>query len=193
MGVVLHYALLARAGLRARVVRPLLVRFLVPRGVVHASLVTFTRDPPMDERMSAMEREYGAAPTFFESIVDELRRWRACHWTVRLPQQRRCDAADRAFDQTTAPRDVGRDRRPGSGRGTDFPSPPLGRRSGRSRRRGGVRRADRGAAGASAGARARPSERVVEPGPRPEGHRARALGAAPEPNTQRSTTRRSCR
>lgn len=71
-GIVLHTALLARAGIRARVVRPLDPPFVVPERVVHASLVTFVFDPPMAERMEAMEQAYREAPGFFEGIVDEL-------------------------------------------------------------------------------------------------------------------------
>jgi hypothetical protein len=72
MGVVLHYALLAQAGIRARVVRPLDPPFLVPTGVAHASRVTLTFDPPISERMAAMAREYRESPAFFDNIVDDL-------------------------------------------------------------------------------------------------------------------------
>jgi radical SAM superfamily enzyme YgiQ (UPF0313 family) len=72
MGVVVHYALLARAGIRARVVRPIDSPFLVPPSAAHASLVTFTFDPSMDERMAAMENAYRVDPRFFDAMVDEL-------------------------------------------------------------------------------------------------------------------------
>lgn len=72
MGVVLHYALLAQAGIRARVVRPLDPPFLVPTGVAHASRVTLTFDPRIAERMAAMAREYRESPAFFDTIVDDL-------------------------------------------------------------------------------------------------------------------------
>lgn len=71
-GIVLHTALLARAGIRARVVRPLDPPFVVPERVNHASLVTFVFDPPMTERMDAMAQAYRETPGFFEGIVDDL-------------------------------------------------------------------------------------------------------------------------
>lgn len=71
-GIVLHMALLARAGIRARVVRPLEPPFVVPEPVNHASLVTFVFDPPMSERMDAMAQAYREAPAFFDNIVDVL-------------------------------------------------------------------------------------------------------------------------
>jgi hypothetical protein len=72
MGVVVHYALLAQAGLRARVVRPVDPPFFVPRATADASLRTLTFDPPLAERMAAMERAYREAPAFFDGMVDEL-------------------------------------------------------------------------------------------------------------------------
>lgn len=72
MGVVLHAALLGRAGISARVVRPIDPPFFVPEAALHASLVTFTLDPPMDERLSAMDRAAREAPGFFEGMVSEL-------------------------------------------------------------------------------------------------------------------------
>jgi hypothetical protein len=72
MGLVVHAALLGQAGMRARIVRPIDPPFLVPAGVMHASNVTMTRDPPIDHRMAAMDREYSADPAFFDGIVDEL-------------------------------------------------------------------------------------------------------------------------
>ena len=72
MGIVVHYALLAEAGIRARVVRPLDAPFSVPRAAAHASLVTFTFDPSVSERMAAMEAAYRAEPGFFDALVDEL-------------------------------------------------------------------------------------------------------------------------
>ncbi len=72
MGVVLHSALLAQAGIRTRVVRPLDAPFVVPEGVADASLVTFARDPTIDQRLAAMDREYATSPAFFDEMVDEL-------------------------------------------------------------------------------------------------------------------------
>jgi radical SAM superfamily enzyme YgiQ (UPF0313 family) len=72
MGVVLHHAMLADAGIRARVVRPLDPPFTVPDDVAHASLTTLTFDPPMGARLRAMSDAYDVGPTFFDSIVDDL-------------------------------------------------------------------------------------------------------------------------
>jgi radical SAM superfamily enzyme YgiQ (UPF0313 family) len=72
MGVVLHYASLARAGLQARVVRPLDPPFEVPPEVLHGSMVTFSLDPPMEERLGVMERAEAKHPEFFASLLDRL-------------------------------------------------------------------------------------------------------------------------
>lgn len=72
MGVVLHFGMLAEAGIRARVVRPIAPPFDVPDGVLQASLTTFVFDPAVEERMAAMEAAYAASPAFFDDIVDEL-------------------------------------------------------------------------------------------------------------------------
>src|SRR5262245_61816556 len=72
MGVVLHYALLAAAGIRARVVRPIGPPFAVPSEVLHASLVTFTFDPPLEDRLLALDRAYRTAPAFFDGMLAEL-------------------------------------------------------------------------------------------------------------------------
>ncbi|MFO0551555.1 MAG: radical SAM protein [Polyangiaceae bacterium] len=72
MGVVLHAALLARAGIRARVVRPIDPPFIVPRAVALASDLTFALDPSIEERLAAMERAYRETPSFFDGIVTEL-------------------------------------------------------------------------------------------------------------------------
>ncbi|MGZ3419705.1 MAG: B12-binding domain-containing radical SAM protein [Polyangiales bacterium] len=69
MGVVLHHTLLADAGMRARVVRPLDAPFEVPSDIGHATNMTLTFDPTMEERLGAMER---ATPAFFERVVDDL-------------------------------------------------------------------------------------------------------------------------
>src|SRR5262245_2338812 len=61
-GVVVHAALLAQAGLRARVVRPIDPPFVVPPGVMHASSLTLTFDPSIDARMATMDGEYAADP-----------------------------------------------------------------------------------------------------------------------------------
>lgn len=72
MGVVLHATLLKNAGLTVELVRPLAPPFMVPEPVQHASLVTFTFDPPMAERLAAMERADAAAPGFFSGLVDAV-------------------------------------------------------------------------------------------------------------------------
>ncbi len=72
MGVVLHYALLAEAGIVARVVRPLDPPFSLPELAAHASLVTFTFDPTLQDRLQAMAEAYAAAPAFFDQMVDAL-------------------------------------------------------------------------------------------------------------------------
>jgi anaerobic magnesium-protoporphyrin IX monomethyl ester cyclase len=72
MGIVLHAALLAEAGIRARIVRPLDPPFVVPGPIEHASLVTFIFDPPLSERLEAMVQAYRASPGFFDDIVDTL-------------------------------------------------------------------------------------------------------------------------
>lgn len=72
MGVALHAALLERAGMRARVVRPLAPPFDVPETVADASLRTFAFDPPMPARLEAMARAYEAEPAWFDRLVDEL-------------------------------------------------------------------------------------------------------------------------
>jgi hypothetical protein len=71
-GVVLHAALLAQVGLRARIVRPIDPPFVVPRGVMHASSMTLTFDPSIDARIAAIDAEYGTDSAFFDGIVDEL-------------------------------------------------------------------------------------------------------------------------
>src|SRR6185369_13514487 len=71
-GVVLHAALLAQVGVRARIVRPIDPPFVVPPGVMHASSVTLTCDPSMDARIAAMGDAYEADAAFFDGIVDEL-------------------------------------------------------------------------------------------------------------------------
>lgn len=72
MGVVLHHAMLAAAGIIARVVRPLDPPFTVPDDVAHSSLTTLTFDPPMAARLRAMSEAYETSPDFFDHIVDDL-------------------------------------------------------------------------------------------------------------------------
>lgn len=72
MGIVVHYAMLAEAGIRARVIRALDRPDATPKGVEDASLFTFLRDPSMDERMAAMDREYRATPAYFDGLVNDL-------------------------------------------------------------------------------------------------------------------------
>jgi radical SAM superfamily enzyme YgiQ (UPF0313 family) len=72
MGVVLHHAILARAGIRPRVVRLLDHLDSVPRGVLESSMFTFLRDPSMDDRLAAMAREQANTPAFFEGMLDVL-------------------------------------------------------------------------------------------------------------------------
>src|SRR5262249_61265611 len=69
MGVRSPSALLAQAGIRARGVRPIDPPFRVPPAIAHAQLVTFTFDPPLDQRLAAMA---AAEPEFFEGLVREL-------------------------------------------------------------------------------------------------------------------------
>lgn len=71
-GIVVHSALLAQSGIRARVVRPLEPPFVVPDMVTHASLQTFIFDPPMTERIDRMEQAYRSSPAFFDEMVDTL-------------------------------------------------------------------------------------------------------------------------
>ncbi|MBL8913007.1 MAG: radical SAM protein [Archangium sp.] len=70
MGVVLHATLLRNAGIDVEVLRLLNPPFAVPEPVQHASLVTFTFDPTMDERLELMERADAASPGFFDALVD---------------------------------------------------------------------------------------------------------------------------
>jgi hypothetical protein len=72
MGVVLHSALLAQAGVRARVVRPLEPPFVVPAAVMRASNVTMTFDPSMDERLATMAAAQAQEPRFFDALVEAL-------------------------------------------------------------------------------------------------------------------------
>ena len=72
MGVVLHAALLAEAGIRASILRPLDPPFLVPPSVAHASRLTLTFDPPLGERLQRMDAAARQWPRFFDAIVDEL-------------------------------------------------------------------------------------------------------------------------
>lgn len=72
MGVILHAAQLAQAGVRVRVVRPIDPPFAVPRAVLQASMTTFTRDPAAATRRAAMDAAYVDTPAFFDGIVDEL-------------------------------------------------------------------------------------------------------------------------
>ena len=71
-GVVVHAALLAQAGLRVRVVRPIDPPFVVPPGVLEGSLRTLSLDPSIHDRLETMEAEYAADSAFFDGIVDEL-------------------------------------------------------------------------------------------------------------------------
>ncbi|MFO0598887.1 MAG: radical SAM protein [Myxococcaceae bacterium] len=72
MGVVLHWALLEQAGVATRVVRPLDPPYEVPSSVQHASLLTLTFDPPMTERLAAMEAADRESPGFFDGLLDAL-------------------------------------------------------------------------------------------------------------------------
>jgi hypothetical protein len=72
MGVVLHSALLAQAGLRARVVRAIDPPFTVPDVVARASNHTMVFDPSMDERLAAMTAVHAKEPRFFEGLVEAL-------------------------------------------------------------------------------------------------------------------------
>jgi radical SAM superfamily enzyme YgiQ (UPF0313 family) len=72
MGIVVHAALLAEAGIRPRIVRPLDPPFVVPDIVAHSSLVTFIFDPPLTERLARMEQAHQSSPAFFDDMVDTL-------------------------------------------------------------------------------------------------------------------------
>lgn len=71
-GLVAARSVLAAAGIRARVVRPFDRVDDVPEAALHASLVTFARDPAMPDRLAAMEAARAEAPSFFDRIVDAL-------------------------------------------------------------------------------------------------------------------------
>ncbi len=72
MGIVVFSALLAEAGIRSRIVRPLDPPFVVPDLVAHTSLITFIFDPPVTERLARMEQAYQSSPAFFDDMVDTL-------------------------------------------------------------------------------------------------------------------------
>lgn len=72
MGVVLHYALLASAGIRARVLRPIDPPFKLPSVIEDGLLATYLFDPTLDERIERIEQLYAACPEPFDDIVKAI-------------------------------------------------------------------------------------------------------------------------